>query len=117
MNADDAKKELRLYANFEKANILQRFFKTGKGQYGEGDIFLGIVVPIQRKIAIEFADITISEIEELINSKIHEKRMIGLFILIRQYSKSDEKKQFDIFNFYLLVHATDNSRVNVPLLE
>ena len=69
------------HANKEKAKILQRFFKTGKGQYGVGDIFLGIVVPKQRQIAKEFGkDLSIAHIQELLDSGIHEERLIGLLM-------------------------------------
>ena len=91
--------------NPEKAKVLQGFFKTGKGQYGEGDIFLGIVVPDQRKIAKEFTNLSLKDIKTLLNSKIHEKRLIALFILIDKHkiaskNKEDNKKE-QIFNFYL----------------
>jgi 3-methyladenine DNA glycosylase AlkD len=98
-------KVLKEKSNPKKAKLLQRFFKTGKGEYGEGDIFLGIVVPRQREIAKEFCDISMSEISELLNSKIHEKRMIGLFILIKRYEKACKEKNEEIkkqiFDFYL----------------
>ena len=78
----ELEKKLKEKANPSKAKDLQRFFKTGKGEYGEGDIFLGIIVPEQRKIANEFKDLRFNEIQQLLDSEIHEKRMIGLFILI-----------------------------------
>lgn len=88
-------------ANPEKAKLLQGFFKTGKGEYGEGDIFLGITLPQQRKIAKEFYTLSLSEIQTLLNSKVHEKRMIALIILMHQYKKEDEKGKKQIFDFYL----------------
>ena len=93
--------ELIKKTNPEKAKILQRFFKTGNGQYGEGDIFLGIIVPEQRKIAKQFNNLSIKEIQELLSSNIHEKRLIALLILIDKYKKADEKQKQDIFDFYL----------------
>jgi len=99
------KKELNKKANPEKAKILQKFFKTGKGQYGEGDIFLGIIVPEQRKIAKQFQEIPITDLQYLLNSNIHEKRLIALLILIEKYKKSSEKDKEIIFNFYI-----DNSK-------
>ena len=86
-------------ANPEKAKILSRFFKTGKGEYGEGDVFLGIVVPEQRKIARKYKQMPMEDIRELIRSKIHEHRLTALFILIYQYGKGNDKDK--IFNFYL----------------
>lgn len=100
MSLNQVKKELKQYSNPEKAKILQRFFKTGKGQYGEGDIFLGVMVPEQRKVANK-NDLSMDEIEELLSSKIHEHRLVALFVLINKYKKADEKLKKEIFNFYL----------------
>ncbi len=88
-------------ANSQQAELLQKFFKTGKGQYGEGDIFLGIKVPIQRQIAKQFSNLSLPEIQQLLNSKIHEKRLIALLILIEQFKKSSQKIKQQIFNLYL----------------
>ena len=67
--------KLKGYANPEKAKILQRFFKTGKGQYGEGDVFLGITVPVQRKIVKDVEKrFVLGGIQELLDSGIHEER-------------------------------------------
>jgi len=101
MDVQEIRKDLQKLANPEKAKLLQRFFKTGKGEYGEGDIFLGIMVPEQRKIAKKYKSLTLNEIQELLNSKIHEQRLVSLFILIDKYKKSDEKIKKEIFNFYL----------------
>jgi len=95
------KKELKKIASPKQAKILQRFFKTGKGEYGEKDIFLGIKVPEQRKVADKFRELSLENIAELLNSKIHEYRMTALFILIKQYQKADECEKKIIFNFYL----------------
>lgn len=95
----DLKKDLQELANPEKAELLQRFFKTGKGHYGEGDVFLGITVPEQRKIAKKYTDLSLKEIQELILSEIHEYRLVSLLILIEKYKKSKDKKE--IFEFYL----------------
>ena len=107
---EELKKELRESANPEKAKTLQRFFKTGKGQYGEGDIFLGIQVPIQRQIAREYIDLNFQEIQELLNSKIHEERLIALIILAIKFKKAkkDNFVKRQIFEFYL----KNTSRVN-----
>ena len=94
---EDLKQELDSLKDHEKAQLLQRFFKTGKGQYGEGDIFLGIKVPEQRKVAKKY-NLTLEEIQELLNSNIHEYRLIALFILIDKYKKENKE---EIFNFYL----------------
>lgn len=92
---------LKEQANPEQAKILMRFFKTGKGEYGEGDEFLGIKVPESRKIAKEFKNLMLSEIQELLISNVHEERLIALFILIEQYRNGDEEKKRVVYNFYL----------------
>jgi len=92
------KKDLQKLSNPKQAKILQRFFKTGKREYGEGDIFLGIKVPEQRKIAKKY-NLNLNDIQKLLNSRIHEHRLVSLFILIDKYKKSNEKK--NIFNLYL----------------
>lgn len=101
---NELKQDIQSLANPEKAKLLARYFKTGKGEYGEGDIFLGIIMPEQRKVAKKFWNqIELEDIQELLNSKIHEYRMIALLILIIQYNKSkkDSLKKLKIFEFYL----------------
>jgi 3-methyladenine DNA glycosylase AlkD len=93
------KKELKSLGDEKQAKILQRFFKTGKGEYGEGDIFLGIKVPVQRKVSKKYKEMPLNEIQQLLKSKIHEHRMVALFILMLQYEKTDDKKK--IFDLYL----------------
>ncbi|HPD82060.1 MAG TPA: DNA alkylation repair protein [Candidatus Pacearchaeota archaeon] len=100
---NELKKEIEEAKNPEQAKILQRFFKTGKGEYGEGDIFLGIKVPTQRKIANKYTDLLFSDLQILLNSKKHEERLIALIILTNKYKKSkkDSVKKRNIFEFYL----------------
>ncbi len=83
----------------KRAEGAARYFKTGKGQYGEGDIFCGLTVPQCRKIAHEFYDLKLNEIQKILQSKIHEIRLIGLLILVEQYKKATNKNT--IVNFYL----------------
>ena len=85
------KKELQEMTDSSQAKILQRFFKTGEDEYGEGDIFLGIKVPVQRQIAKKY-DLNLNEIQDLLNSEIHEYRLTALFILIEKYEKADGKE-------------------------
>jgi len=94
-------KEIKKAANPKQAQNLQKFFKTNKGEYGQGDIFLGIKVPIQRKIAKKYNNLSLVALKKLISSKIHERRLIALFILIDQSKKGDHQLQKKIFNFYL----------------
>ncbi|MFH1247321.1 MAG: DNA alkylation repair protein, partial [Candidatus Micrarchaeota archaeon] len=74
---------LNKFGNKKKAKLLCRFFKTGTGQYGEGDVFLGITVPQLRKIAKQFSNLSFVQLQPLLNSKIHEYRMVALLILVQ----------------------------------
>jgi len=94
-------KDLLNLTNPEKAKILQRFFKTGKGEYGEGDRFLGITVPEQRKLAKKYQALTLKEVQKLLSSKYHEHRLTSLLILVIKYSKSDDAEKKGIIDFYL----------------
>ncbi len=101
MNYSKLSRELRRIANPQKAKILQRFFKTGIGEYGEGDVFLGITVPQSRKIAIKFKDLPFPKVVELLKSKTHEERLIALLVLVFNFNRGDEKEQKKIYEFYL----------------
>ena len=95
--------ELKKYIKKDKANILARFFKTGPGQYGEGDVFIGVMVPQVRQVANRFyQQINLTEIKKLLNNKVHEVRLLGLLILVRQYGHAkEEKAKKIIFDFYI----------------
>ena len=102
MSAEFILQELFSVANPEKAKFLQGFFKTGKGQYAEGDVFLGIVVPITRNIVKENKALPLSEIQILLNSEYHEARLAGLLFLAQQFKKAKkEEERKEIFDFYL----------------
>ncbi len=94
-------KELLVFKNTEKAVLFAGFFKTGPGQYGEGDVFLGITVPEQRKIAKKYTDLSLEDLQNLLNSEFHEFRLVALFILVDKYKKSSEKDRKAIIDFYL----------------
>jgi 3-methyladenine DNA glycosylase AlkD len=98
---NELKRELQALGNPEKAKELSRFFKTGKGEYGEGDEFLGITVPEQRKLAKVYADLSLLDIENLLQSKMHEHRLTALLILTYQFPKAPVVKQSEIVTFYL----------------
>ncbi len=100
-SSTDVIRALKQLADPIKAKNLARFFKTGAGEYGEGDIFLGITVPAQRKVAKEHLDLPLSEIEKLLASSVHEQRFTALEILVMQYEKAGTKEQEKIFKFYL----------------
>jgi len=93
--------ELLVLANPEKAKSFQSFFKTGPGEYGEGDFFWGINVPVLRRLSKKYADLSLVEIQKLLTSQIHEQRQVALFILLQQYQKAEETNREKIVNFYL----------------
>ena len=101
ISADKIISALKKVANKDKSKILNRFFKTGPGQYGEGDVFWGIVVPEQRAIAKKFKAIPLNELKKLITSPIHEQRLTALLILVEQYKSANQKEQKAIVDFYL----------------
>ncbi len=101
MSLEKLKADLLKVANTEKAKILSKFFKTGKGEYADGDKFLGITVPVQRKIARKYLNLSLSDIKTLLSSKYHEHRFTGLIILCSQYKKSAQNEKEKIFHFYL----------------
>lgn len=94
--------DLQRLANPDKAKLLSRFFKTGKGEYGEGDKFIGIMVPQQRQIVKKYyKQITLNDISTLLSNKIHEYRLTALLILVEKYKKADERTRKEYYDFYL----------------
>jgi 3-methyladenine DNA glycosylase AlkD len=101
MKVSDVRASIHALANPEKQSVFKRFFKTGAGEYGEGDIFLGLTVPQQRKISKEYKELPLAEAEKLLRSKIHEERLTALLILVLQYKKGEETKKKSIVDLYL----------------
>jgi 3-methyladenine DNA glycosylase AlkD len=97
----ELRKKIKSVANPDVAKAMQWFFKTGKGEYGEGDVFVGLKVPTQRILAKEFRDLKLNDLKVLLSSKVHEERLISLFILLYKFEKGDEKEKEKIFSFYL----------------
>lgn len=101
----EIQKSLKRLATKKKAQNSMRFFKTGPGQYGEGDIFIGVTVPEQRKIARQFSVAPFPVLSELLTSKTHEERLTALLILVEQMEfaikVADKQKQKEIFDFYI----------------
>ena len=123
MSAELVITDLHERANRAKAFELQRFFQTGPGQYGEGDLFIGVVVPDIRKVAARHKDLPLSEISKLVESPIHEVRMCGLFILCIQYKRlkdrSKKKKYYDFFVKSIKTGKVNNwdlIDVNAPII-
>ncbi|MBI4100616.1 DNA alkylation repair protein [Candidatus Microgenomates bacterium] len=98
---ENLKSSLLKLKNPQKAKLLSRFFKTGDGEYGQGDIFLGLTVPQQRQVAKNHSHLTLSDLQNLLSSKIHEYRLSALFVLMAKYKKADETEKEEIFTFYL----------------
>lgn len=116
-------KELNALKNKNYAEHAQRFFKTGKGEYGEGDCFLGIRVPELRKLAKGYKEISLNDVQKLLDSKWHEKRLMALFILIHQFKKNPEQSyklyinNFKNINNWDLVDTTCHKIIGPYLFE
>jgi 3-methyladenine DNA glycosylase AlkD len=101
MLLSEIRSRLQRLASRETAESLSWFFKTGPGEYGEGDVFIGIKVPPLRKVAREFDSAPSKVIKSLLRSKIHEERTLAVMILVRQFAAADEKGREPIYDFYL----------------
>jgi 3-methyladenine DNA glycosylase AlkD len=101
MNLTQLKKDLRSYSRRKRASTSSRFFKTGKGEYAEGDKFIGASAPNSRKVAKKNALLPLGKNQKLVSSKVHEERFVALLILIEQYRKGNPELKEKIFNFYL----------------
>lgn len=97
----DLRKVLKAKSSEERAKVSRWFFKTGPGQYGEGDIFIGVSVPDVRAVAKAYPDTTLREISALLKSPVHEERLLAVILLVKKYSKGDEKQKDQILKFYL----------------
>jgi len=101
LRASDVCSRLQVLGDRERAQVLQRFFKTAPGEYGEGDVFVGLRVPEIRNLAKEYQALPFAEIIQLLQSSIHEARLLALFILIRAYTQGNSSLQELIYNLYL----------------
>jgi len=101
MHIKNVRKAVKKLRNKEKAKLLQRYFKTGPGEYAEGDIFYGITVPIIRKLAARFQALSLKDAVELLKSPVHEERLLALIILISKYRRSDSSGKKNIYRAYL----------------
>lgn len=99
--ASDLRRALRRAARAEKIPILSSFFKTGPGDYGAGDRFLGVPVPEQRRIAKAHGALPLASIAELLKSPVHEERLTALFVLLIQFYKAPPLERFRLHRFYL----------------
>ena len=101
MTLEVIRKQIKELSDPKRAEVSQRFFKTGPGEYGEGDRFIGIRVPILRKLARAHMDISIEESQKLLKSAVHEERLLALFILIGLYNNGRENVRKRIYQLYL----------------
>jgi len=101
MTGAELRRELKAAGTPERAAGAARFFKTGKGEYGEGDVFLGVTVPILRAITKKYNTLSLHEVEKLLAAREHEVRSAALLILVAQYGKGDEAAQSEILDLYL----------------
>ena len=101
MNHKIIHNDLLQLANEQIAEHSQRFFKTGKGEYGEGDIFLGIRVPLLRKLVKKYRGISITEVRKLLHSKFHEERLLAVLMLVQLFKSGDESVQKQVYDLYL----------------
>ncbi|MBI4078819.1 MAG: DNA alkylation repair protein [Candidatus Levybacteria bacterium] len=92
---------IRKLKNPKKIIVFQRFFKTGRGEYGFGDVFLGLTVPQSRIIALKFKKLSLQDVRRLLHSKYHEERLVALFILVERFAKADKNVAKTIFDLYL----------------
>ncbi len=96
-----ARDELRKYADESDAQAMQRYFKTGPGEYGEGDRFIGVRVPAIRRAAREFRGLSLTDLQALLQAEIHEERLLALIILTEKYRRSPPQEQTEIYELYL----------------
>lgn len=97
----ELKKDLDKIKSPDRAKLNSRFFKTAKGEYGEGDVFLGITVPDIRKIAKKYTNLTFEELNELLKSEVHDYRQTALYTLVNKYQKANDPDKKKIFDFYI----------------
>ena len=109
MTAQGISKLLRSLADPERAVHSARYFKTGQGEYGEGDLFLGIRVPDIRAQVKKCEPVSLEDIQLLLMSAFHEERLFALLLLVRKFAKADEKEKAAIYNLYLKnIHCINN---------
>jgi len=101
MTIEPVQVRLQALANKDNAEIAQKFFKTGTGEYGEGDRFLGIRVPVLRKLAKEYRETSITESDQLLKSTFHEARLLALLLLVQHYRAGEEPVRKRIYTLYL----------------
>jgi 3-methyladenine DNA glycosylase AlkD len=100
LTASEAQEWLRGIGSPEVAAISARFFKTGPGQYGEGDVFIGVRVPMIRKVARDFKTLPLSQVKVLLHSDVHEERLLALVVMVLQFEKGDSRTRKRVYDLY-----------------
>jgi 3-methyladenine DNA glycosylase AlkD len=101
MNLRTVRRGLRKLGTKERARAAQRYFKTGPGEYGEGDVFIGVAVPALRRLARDAAAIKVADALKLLKSRVHEERLLALLLLVRHYEKNDDAMKTRVYKSYL----------------
>lgn len=101
MSLDRIRRDMTAWADPKRAAVSLRFFKTGPGEYGAGDVFAGLAVPKVRALARTYRDLPLRDVRTLLRSKVHEERQLALFILVDQFRKADESARKVIYDLYL----------------
>lgn len=101
MSLRDVKKDLRKHANKKNAEIAQRFFKTGPGEYAEGDIFIGVRVPQVRLVSRKYRHLKIPVLRKLLRSKYHEERLAALIMMVDRFAREEREVRKEIYELYL----------------
>ena len=101
MHLAKLKEEIKIHSNTTIAEHSLKFFKTGKGEYGEGDKFLGIRVPVLRNLTKKYKDLTLEEVQELLKSNFHEERLLALLLMVLKYNNENEIGKKSIYSMYL----------------
>lgn len=103
VKAGDIERDLMEAARPDKVGVLAGFFKSGCGEYGEGDVFIGVSVPDNRRVARRHLDAGLDDVRRLLQSPVHEVRLCGLLIIVEQYKRGDAARRREIYDFYLTV--------------
>lgn len=109
LTVKELRAELNKLANPERAKKSAYYFKTGEGQYGFGDVFLGVSVPAQRVVAKKYRELPLKQVEQLLKSKIHEERLTASIILVDQFKRANKETRHQIYDFYLANTANINN--------
>jgi 3-methyladenine DNA glycosylase AlkD len=109
MKAAEIRRRLRARADPASISVLQGFFKTGAGEYGEGDVFIGVRVPAMREVCRDCREAGLAEIRTLLQSRVHEERLLALLLLVEVFKSGDEAVHRDVYEFYLAHTAYINN--------